>query len=90
MIFSPTTKQLFADDGTLIKKFSCPRSVKWADLPEIEGATFRNCSSCRKKIFDTANCTDRQVIELVQNDPAACLKIDPNQDNIKILIKYDF
>ena len=90
MIYTPATKQLFTDDGTLIKKLSCPRSVKWADLPTIEGSAFRNCSICQKFIFDTENFTDRQIVDLVRGNPTVCLKIDPQQDNIKVQIKYDY
>jgi len=89
MIFRPATQQLFSDDGTFIKKLFCPRNVKWDDLSQAAGAANRTCSICQKNIFDTANCTDRQIIDLVRNDPSICLKISPNQQNMKILIQYD-
>lgn len=89
MIFRPATKQLFSDDGVLIKEMFCPKNVKWKDLLQSGSSANRICSICKKQIFDTANYTDHQIIELVRNDPGICLKINPDQDNIKIIIKYD-
>jgi hypothetical protein len=90
MIFKPATKQLFTDDGTLIKELSCPKNIKWDDLSQADGTANRTCSICQKNIFDTANCTDRQIIDLVRNEPSICLKINPDQENIKIIIQYDY
>jgi hypothetical protein len=90
MIFNPATRQLLSDDGTLIKELFCPNKVNWDDLPQIDSAASRTCSICQKNIFDTENCTDRQIIDLVRNDPSICLKISPDQRNIKVITKYDY
>ena len=89
MIFSPATRTLSSDEGVFIKHIFCEKNVKWNDLAHTDGTANRLCTICQKQIFDTANCTDRQIIDLVRNDPSICLKISPDQGNIKIVIQYD-
>jgi len=89
MIFKPATRQLFADDGTFIKSMFCPSNVKWDELARLDGTTNRTCLICQKSISDTSTLTDSQIIDLVRKDPDICLKIHPDQENIKVIIQYD-
>lgn len=89
MLFKPATKQLFSDDGTFIKKLHCPNNVQWSNLSQKDGTKNRICSICQRDIFETIDYTDSQIIDLVHKDPTVCLKISPDQPNLKVLLHHD-
>jgi hypothetical protein len=84
MILNPITNELFLDTGILIKKLECPYKIVWKDL-EVINKVSRNCSVCDHHILDTAFFNDEELLDRVSKNPATCLKINVNQENLKIL-----
>ena len=84
MKLNPSNKELYTDSGTFLKRLHCPVSVMWKDMME-NGSNTRACSHCDKIIYDTEHLTDADLQELISNDPQACLKINLNQKNVKIM-----
>lgn len=89
MIFKLTTKELFSDEGSFIKKLHCPYLMKWKNMNKINGVPDRMCSVCDKTIFDTEAMSDKQVVSLVEKNSDACLKLNLNQKNISVVNIYE-
>jgi hypothetical protein len=89
MIYKIHANELFTDDGAFIKKLKCPSGVQWDNLAIDEAHESRQCASCDKRIYDTGQMTDEYVLNAVKNDPRICLKIDFNQENIKVVSIYE-
>ena len=84
MKINPSTKEIFTATGTFVKRLYCPIHVKWKAMKKI-GDGSRICIECNKTIQDTASFNDTDLIKLIKNDPQACLKVNLNQDNVKII-----
>ena len=84
MKLNPSNKELYTDSGTFLKRLHCPVNAKWKDM-RVNGANTRLCSVCDKTIHETAHLTDADLQKLISNDPQACLKINLNQKNVKIM-----
>lgn len=86
MKYNPITKTLYADDSKLIKKMHCPYpSLKWSELYSTDDSIDKFCSICERNILDTKEFSDEALLKLLQNEPDTCLKIDLNQENIRIV-----
>jgi hypothetical protein len=86
MKFNPITNTLYNNDGKLIKKMYCPYvDLKWDDLESIDNSMDRFCSICENSVIETKDFTDDVLYELLQKKPDTCLKIDINQENIRIV-----
>ena len=86
MKFNPITKTLYTDNGKLIKKMHCPYpTLKWNDLSYIDGSMSRFCDICDSNVVETKEYTDEGLLNLLHQEPDTCLKIDFNQDNIRIV-----
>jgi len=84
MKFNPNTKQLFTNEGDLLKRLHCPHGVKWNDLHHSD-AIKKYCHFCGKNIIDTQNLDDDAVIAIVIQDEGVCLKLDLNDPAIRII-----
>lgn len=84
MRFNPVTKKLYTNNNVLIKKLHCPFSMEWNKLSIVNENT-RICSVCEKPIFDTGKLSDDAILSMVKTDPAVCLKVCINQDNIRVI-----
>jgi hypothetical protein len=58
--------------------------MSWDKL-EATNSTFRKCSNCDHSIVDTEGLTDEDLLKIFKQNPDACLKIDLNQHNLKIV-----
>ncbi len=88
MKINPITKELFTDEGTMIKRLHCPYNVRWDALESIHNIdTVKKCSICNHEILDTASLNDADIYRIVTNNPNTCLKVDLNQYNIRIIVK---
>jgi len=86
MMFNPQTLELFTDSGKLIKKLNCPFSMDWRDMEMAEdNDRARMCDRCTTPILDTAKYKDSELLKILVDKPNTCLKVDLNQDNIKII-----
>ena len=86
MKYNPLTKTLYSDNGKLIKKMHCPYpSLQWSDLSSIDGSMDRFCSICESDVIETKDFTDESLLQLLQDNPDTCLKIDFDQKNLRIV-----
>ena len=86
MKFNPITNRLYTDDSNLIKKMYCPyTSLRWSDLSEIDGSMDRFCAICENAVVETKDMSDESLLALLQEKPDTCLKIDWNQENVRIV-----
>ena len=85
MSFDPITRQLFTSGGELIKQLECKFYVRWEDMTDEQDSLAGKCTICTRAVFDTALHTEDELVALLRNDPATCLKVDLNQHNLIIL-----
>ena len=85
MRFNPITKEIFSDSGQFIKQLNCPLKKNYASLLKSNEGNKIICDTCNHEIIDSSKLDDKMLIELVKQNPGTCLKIDLNQDNIKLL-----
>jgi hypothetical protein len=84
MKFNPLTKTIYTDGGDFIKIMNCPYKVRWDNLDPTTSIT-RKCTNCAHFILDTAALTDKDLLQIVRQNPEVCLKIDLNQYNLNII-----
>ena len=89
MILKLTTKELFSDKGSFIKKLHCPYYIKWQNLSNLKDSGHKACNICNKTIYDSTNMSDQKIIDLVSKDSEACLKINLDQNNVKTVSIYE-
>ena len=86
MKFNPITNSLYTNENQLIKKMHCPYpSLQWSDLTQIERSMDRFCEICEHNVAETKDYSDEALLKLLQEDPETCLKVDWNQENIRIV-----
>jgi hypothetical protein len=85
MKFDPNTKELFTDEGELIKVLYCPLRMRWEQLDVRPGTPHRQCSECNHSVLDTATYSDAQVLLAVRSDPSTCLCVRASQSNVTLL-----
>ncbi|MFZ4620299.1 MAG: hypothetical protein ACOYNS_07060 [Bacteroidota bacterium] len=88
MKINPITKELFTDDGELIKRLHCPHSLRWDEQIDVDGRSSNAiCAHCEHEIIDTKGYGDRELLHVVMNKEKCCLKLDLEQENIKVIIQ---
>jgi len=86
MKFNPLTNTLYTDTDKIIKKMHCPYpSLKWNNLSSIAGSMDRFCDICEHNVIETKEYTDEVLLKLLQEELTTCLKIDYNQENLRIV-----
>ena len=86
MKFNPLTNTLYTDNNKLIKKMYCPySSLRWNDLSPMDGSMDRFCDICESSVVETKGMSDESLLELLQKKPDTCLKLDFNQENLRIV-----
>jgi len=84
MIINLKTGDLFSDSRKFLKRLHCPKNVKWESMTNSELPDAKICQVCTRLIHDTATMTDNDIAQLLEADPAACLKISLTQNNIAV------
>ena len=85
MKYDPIKKQLFTDNGLLIKNLNCPIKMNWENLKSNNGNKFRTCSECEKSVIDTDFYSDNELYKIMQENPNLCLKVSLNQKNVRLI-----
>ncbi len=75
MKYNPTSKEIFTNEGQLIKKMNCPEKVEWETMEKGENVLKRKCNICNKSVIDTEFLSDDEVLFLVEKDANTCLRI---------------
>lgn len=85
MKFDPGTKELFTDDGELVKVLRCPLRMRWEQLATSDDSPHRTCGECAHPVLDTAALSDAEVLAAVRTDPSTCLCVRAGQENLSLL-----
>ncbi len=78
MKFNPQTRQLFTDDGLLIKEMHCPYQRDQIKLT-LKGLKTLNCSVCDHTLLLAHGYTEQELVQHLQNEPKTCLLVDLSQ-----------
>lgn len=89
MKFNPHTNRLFTDNGCLIKRLHCPFRLDWSKLGPTDDPNARHCGICQNAVTDTAHRTEQELVEIMTENPHACLKVDLYQDNLTLTYRDD-
>ncbi|RYD19759.1 MAG: hypothetical protein EOP88_17735 [Verrucomicrobiaceae bacterium] len=81
MQLDPNTGDLFTDQGVFLKRMHCPLDKSWSDLSTTDSPRVRHCGNCSNTVHDTAAMTDHDLVELLRQNPHACLKVTYTQPN---------
>jgi hypothetical protein len=84
MKFNPVTQDLYTDAGAFLKKLNCKFDVSWELMEPISNSA-RNCGNCKHSVYNTEDFSDSDLIDLFHQSPQACLRLDLNQANVRIL-----
>jgi hypothetical protein len=87
MKFNPSNRKLYTNEGVLIKELHCPRGVKWNDLIQTD-LIKRDCKFCENTIIDIRDMEDGKVLAIAMENSSACLKLDLNDPNIRVINHY--
>ncbi len=60
-------------------------SLRRDDLSLSDGNMSRFCDIYESNVVDTKEYTDEVLLHLLQDKPDTCLKVDWNQENIRIV-----
>ena len=85
MKFDIAKRELFTDDGELIKLLHCPLRMRWEQLGASTDSPHRTCAECDHQVLDTAVLSDAAVLAAVRADPTTCLCVTARQGNLTIL-----
>ncbi|MEO8086337.1 MAG: hypothetical protein ABI763_05935 [Bacteroidota bacterium] len=85
MILNKNTRELFTDNGDLIKKLHCPFQKEWAELGKTQSSSTRLCNQCGKSVHDSKHFSDAELSQLIRENPETCLKINSHQSNLTLI-----
>lgn len=84
MNFDPFNHKLFTKDGQFIKRLNCPYQIAWDQLKEIDNKN-RFCRVCKSVVVDSKDYSDQELLDIIQKNEDTCLKIDLNQNNLRVI-----
>ncbi len=84
MDYYKKSKKLFSKEGQLIKKLYCPVQETDRKITLATDHINYHCSICHKTIIETKFKSEKELINLLQDNPNTCLKISNRQSNINI------
>lgn len=88
MIFDSTLQNLYANDGSFIKKIDCPLAGSREHISQFQKA-FENvhCSSCNKTVHCIDSLSDGQLMQMVDDNPNICVFATTAAKQLTILKK---
>jgi hypothetical protein len=89
MKFDPVSKRLYTNDNVFLKQLHCPYRMSWENLQPKSDERLRLCEVCERRIIDTIELNDEEVLTLVTKDPASCLRVSLNQENLRVFCSND-
>lgn len=78
------TDTLFTDSGLFLKKLHCPLKKSWHAMTST-GNGSRMCDSCSRVVHNTSKMSDDDLLQLLKEDPTACLMVSPAQENCSVI-----
>ena len=88
MIINLETGELYSDSGRFLKRLHCPKDVNWKSMTNAVLPDAKICLVCTRLVHDTSTMTENDIVQLLEGDPAACLKISLTQNNITVLPSF--
>jgi hypothetical protein len=79
------TGKLYTDSGQLLKQMACPRNESWQAMVQVGSGGVRLCSQCQHEVTDITLKTEKEVSEILQINPSACLHIDLERSNTRVI-----
>jgi len=76
MKYKTDTKELYTDNGLLVKKMSCPKVVYWENMMPGKNDIERICSYCNKSVLNVDFLSDDEILFLLNKRPETCIKIN--------------
>ncbi|MBF9038182.1 hypothetical protein LSUCC0246_06600 [Rhodobacterales bacterium LSUCC0246] len=67
--------ELYTSDGKWLKTIHCPKKLKPDGLRSSKHGQL-TCAECNHTVFDTDYMSEKQLVELLTNNPDSCLKIN--------------
>ena len=83
MEIDPLNKRLYTSKGVLIKELFCPLKVGPSST-HLESDGSWSCTKCQRQLVDTSAISEEELLDLVAKEPDTCLRVDLNQENLKI------
>ena len=80
--FNPTNNTLYDKNKTVHKKLECKFESQLPIETQKEFPLSNQCTICKIEVIDTSKISGSELVELININPNACLKIDINQTNI--------
>ena len=65
---------IYDQDQVWLKKIDCPKAARLLDMQVLSLKT-SHCSLCDHVIHDTDFMSENDIVDLLREDPQACLKI---------------
>jgi hypothetical protein len=75
MKYKIETKELYTDNGLLVKKMQCPKVVYWDNMMPGKNDIERICSHCNKSVLNVDFFSDDEILFLLNKRPETCIKI---------------
>jgi hypothetical protein len=75
MKYKIETKELYTDNGLLVKKMQCPKVVYWVNMMPGKNDIERICSHCNKSVLNVDFFSDDEILFLLNKRPETCIKI---------------
>ena len=85
MMIDVKTGNLFTDTESFLKRLHCPKHADWDSMAESGLPDVKVCRECARVVHDTSAMTDDDLVQLLERNPAACLKISLTQSNCTVL-----
>jgi hypothetical protein len=83
--YDPINKEVYTDKGEFVKRLFCPYKINWDQLAVTSGNN-RTCTTCNHLIIDTAYVSDDELLQMLQQNPNTCLKLELNQPNLTVIV----
>jgi hypothetical protein len=83
--YDPINKEVYTDKGEFVKRLYCPYKINWDQLA-VTSANNRTCTTCNHLIIDTAYVSDDELLQMLQQNPNTCLKLELNQPNLTVIV----
>lgn len=65
---------IYTGNGEWLKKMSCPKPVSYREMKQISNQAAM-CRECNRMVHNTDFMSESDIVELLKEDPQACLKI---------------
>lgn len=86
-VYDEKTSNLYAPDGSFVKRLFCPKAKKWNQLIVDPGEErWRGCPECKEKVYDLDSISVDGALKLFRNEYSkACVHISERSESVIFL-----